>query len=48
MFAEILQRQTNFMERLILSLTILFGSKYFLLPAILIVPVIPKYFPICD
>lgn len=48
MFAEILQRQTNFMERLILSLTILFESKYFLLPVIFIVPVIPEYFAICD
>lgn len=48
MFAEILQRQTNFMERLILSLTNLFESKYFLLPAILILPVIPKHLAICD
>lgn len=47
-FAETLQRQSNFMESLILSLTNSFESKYFLLPAILIVPVIPKYLAICD
>lgn len=47
-FAETLQRQSNFMERLILSLTNSFESKYFLLPAILVVPVIPKYLAICD